>query len=230
VKTVIGVKLGKNNMTTETNLTIEKEHHLYGGSNCDIWSNCFGATSLMVGLPEEPPTTHSLRGTALHTGVLEVKTKKEIDHRISGGELAFDYSKIEHWPEEGPDLAEEFWQLIWKNVLEQFVTGKTIFIEKKLMLFPELDAGGTADSVVLYYNDKGKLVAVVGDCKFGRVRVEPDKEQLKFYLTALNKLVKAKGKQIEEFRSFVYQPMHTEVYTEHKFTKSEIEKALPSLE
>lgn len=206
-------------------LLIEKEHELYGGSSADIWVNCHGWASLVRDMPEDPPTVHSLRGTALHTGVLEVKTKIEIEHRISGAELKFDYSKIEHWPEEGPELAEEFWSIVWEKVLEQFITGKTIHIEKKLMLFPDLECGGTADFIVLYYSDKGKLVAVLGDCKFGKVRVEPDKEQLKFYLCALNKLVREKGKQIDEFRSFVYQPMHHEVFTEHKFTKNEIEKA-----
>lgn len=203
----------------------EKVHNLYGGSSADIWVNCSGWMSLVKDIPEEETTIHASRGTALHEGVLEVKTKTEIEHRVSGADLVFDYSKIENWPAEGPELANEFWDIIWENVLEQFITGKTIYIEKKLMLFPELDSGGTADFIVLYYSDKGKLVAVLGDCKFGKIRVEPDKEQLKFYLVALNKLVREQGKQIDEFRSFVYQPTHTEVFTEHKFTRNEIEKA-----
>lgn len=203
----------------------EKEHHLYGGSSADIWVNCHGWASLVKDLPPEPPTVHSLRGTALHTGVLERKIKAEIEHRISGAELKFDYSDIEHWPEEGPEYADEHWELFWKETLEQFVTGKKIYIEKKVMLFPELDAGGTADIIVLYYNDKGKLVLVVEDDKFGKVRISPDKEQLKFYLTAVNKLVREQGKKVDEFIAKVYQPSHSERYTSHKFTKSEIEKA-----
>jgi len=206
-------------------MTEEKQHHLYGGSSAFNWVNCQGWASLVKDLPPEPPSVHAARGTALHTGVLEVKTKGEIDHRLTGKDLIFDYSSIEGWPQEGSELAEEFWALVWERVLEQFITGKTIQIEQKLMLFPELDCGGTADFVVLYYSDKGKLVAVLGDCKFGKIRVEPDEEQLKFYLTALNKIVREKGKQIDEFRSFVYQPQHHDVFTEHKFTKSEIEKA-----
>jgi len=206
-------------------MTTEKAHHLYGGSSADIWVNCPGWASLVKDLPPEAAGVHAERGTALHKGVLEVKTHTEIQHRIKGTPLEFDYSSIPNWPEEGPDLADEFWSLIWERVLEQFITGKTIFIEKKLMLFPELDCGGTADFIALFYNDKGKFVAVLGDCKFGKVRVSPDKEQLKFYLTALNRAVKAKGRSIDEFRSFVYQPSHSEVFTEHKFTKSEIEKA-----
>ncbi len=203
----------------------EKEHHLYGGSSADIWTNCYGWASLVKDLPSEPAGVHAARGTALHKGVLEVKTATEIEHRVSGKGLFFDYSTIENWPEEGEELADEFWELVWGKVLEQFITGKKIFIEKKLMLFSDLDCGGTADFIVLYYNDKGKFVAVLGDCKFGKVRVSPDKEQLKFYLTALNKAVKEKGGSIDEFRSFVYQPTHSEVFTEHKFTKNEIERA-----
>jgi len=206
-------------------MTQEKQHHLYGGSSSYIWSNCYGWASLVKGIPEEPAGVQAERGTALHAGVLEVKAQGEIDHLVKGTDKNFDYSNIPNWPSEGPELADEFWTLVWEKVLEQFVTGKTIYIEKKLMLFPDLDAGGTADFIVLYYNDKGKLVAVLGDCKFGKVRVEPDEEQLKFYLAALNKIVREKGKQIDEFRSFVYQPSHHEPFTEHKFTKSEIEKA-----
>lgn len=204
----------------------EKDHNLYGGSSADIWPNCYGWASLVKDLPPDPPTEHTLRGTALHTGVLEIKTKTEIDYRLTGIELKFDYSGIENWPAEGPELADEYWNYIWTEVLEQFVTGKTIYIEKKLMLFPELDSGGTGDFIVLYYSDKGKLIAHVNDCKFGKVRVTPDKEQLKFYLVALNKLIREKGKQIDEFHSSVYQPNHTEQkFTTHKFTKNEIERA-----
>lgn len=210
--------------------TTEKEHHTYGGSSVDIWFNCPGWASLIKDIPYEEAGKEAKRGTALHTGVLEVKTQAEINHRISGTPIKLDYSKIEGWPEEGPEFATEFWELVWEKVLEKFVTGKTIQIEKKLMLFPELDCGGTADFIVLYYNDKGKLVAVIGDCKFGKVRVDPDKEQLKFYLTALYKIVKEKGKTIDEFKSFVYQPTHHEPYTEHKFTRSEIEKAVVKYE
>ena len=203
----------------------DKEHHLYGGSSADQWTNCYGWASLIKNMPYEPAGKAADRGTALHKGVLEVKAAGEIKHLLDGSERSFDYSNIPDWPEEGPELAEDFWEKVWERVLEQFITGKTIYIEKKLMLFSELDCGGTGDFIVLYYNDKGKLVAVLGDCKFGKVRVEPDKEQLKFYLVALNKLVREKGKQIDEFKSFVYQPTHVEPFTEHTFTRSEIERA-----
>lgn len=203
----------------------EKLHHIFGGSSAYIWANCAGWYSLIKDMPVELAGPQADRGTALHTGVLEVKTKLEIEHRVSGAELKFDYSDIPNWPPEGPELAEEFWEIIWKEVLEQFITGKTIHIEKKLMLFTELDCGGTGDLVVLYYNDKGKLVCWVIDCKFGKVRVEPDEEQLKFYSACVNKLVREKGKQIDEFRTGVYQPTHHEAFTQDKFTRSEIERA-----
>lgn len=203
----------------------EKEHHLYGGSSAYSWVNCHGWASLITQMPPDSPSKDAARGTALHTGTLDIKSRAEIDYLTSGKERVLDYTAIPNFPEEGPRLAEEFWDIVWKEVLEQFITGKTIYIEKKLMLFPDLDSGGTADFIVLYYNDKGKLVAFLGDCKFGKVRVEPDEEQLKFYLTALNRIVREKGKQIDEFRSFVYQPMHSEPFTQHKFTKSEIERA-----
>lgn len=203
----------------------EKEHHLYGGSSVKYWSNCYGWASLIQALPVEPPGKAAKRGTALHTGVLEVKTQGEINKLLFGEEPNFLYDSISDWPEEGQELADEFWEFLWKEILEEFITGKTIYIEKKLMLFEDLDAGGTADFIALWYNDKGKLTAALGDCKFGRVKINPDDEQLKFYLAALSKLVRNKGKEIEEFISFVYQPESYGKFHKHKFTKSEIVKA-----
>lgn len=212
-------------MTEEGKATIVKDHHLYGGSSVKFWSNCHGWASLMSTHPEELPGPAARRGTALHTGVLEVKTAAEIEHRLTGKDVVLNYDNIEDWPPEGPELAEEFWELLWTNILEEFITGKTIHIEKKLMLFTELDAGGTADVAVLWYNDKGKLVAAVGDCKFGRVKIHASDEQLKFYLAALNKIVREKGKEIDEFISFVYQPESSEKFSTHSFTKSQIVRA-----
>lgn len=208
---------------------MEKEHHLYGGSTAKYWSNCYGWASLMKDVKETPGPA-AIRGTALHKGVLEVKAAQEIKHLQDGSPKVISYEGIPEWPDEGPLLADQFWELVWTNVLEGFITGKQIYIERKLMLFAELDCGGTADLIVLYYNDKGQLVAVLGDAKFGRVRVGPDEEQLKFYLAALYKKVLEKGKTIDVFKSFVYQPEHSEPYTEHTFTKSEIEKAIAKYE
>lgn len=206
-------------------VTPEKEHHLYGGSTVKYWSNCFGWASLYAILPHEEAGEAADRGTALHTGVLEHKAKSEINHRLTGEPVVTDYKSIPNWPEEGAVLAEEFWDIIWEKELEGFITGKMIYIEKKLMLFPELDCGGTGDIVILYTNDKGKLVARLGDCKFGRVLVPASDEQLKFYLVCLNKIAREKGKVIDEFHSFVYQPEDFPSYKAHKFSKSEIERA-----
>jgi hypothetical protein len=203
----------------------DKEHHLYGGSSAKYWSNCFGWASIVKDIPQEPAGEAALRGTALHTGVLEVKVRGEIQKLTDGTPVLPDYSIIPNWPEEGEALAEEFWTLLFEKELEGFITGKQIYIERKLMLSQELDAGGTADIVILYHNDKGKLVAVVGDCKFGRISVDAGDEQLKFYLTTLNKLAREKGKQIDVFKSFIYQPETFPNWKEHTFTKSEIEKA-----
>ena len=109
-----------------------------------------------------------------------------------------------------------------KKFLRSLLLGRQFTSKKKLMLFEDLDAGGTADFIALWYNDKGKLTAALGDCKFGRVKINPDDEQLKFYLAALNKLVRNKGKEIEEFISFVYQPESYGKFHKHTFTKSEI--------
>lgn len=207
----------------------DKTHNLFGGSSAKHWANCYGWASLVKDLPYEEPGDAAKRGTALHTGILERKVLSEINHRIDGSDVVpntpASYRDIPDWPADGIILADEFWQLVWKEVLEEFITGKKIHIEKKLMLFPDLDSGGTADFIAMYYNDKGKFVAVLGDCKFGRTYVEPSDEQFKFYLCALNKVAKDKGKNIDIFESFVYQPEHEPVFRRHTFTKSEIERA-----
>lgn len=213
----------------------EKEHHLYGGSSAKYWSNCYGWASLVQTIPHEEAGEAAQVGTALHTGILEVKTQAEINKRLTGvdftdEELREQYKGIPLWPEDGESMANEFWDEVWVKALEEFITGKQVYIEKKLMLFSELDCGGTADFIAMYYNDQGKLVAVLGDIKTGRVRVEPDEEQMKFYLTALYKLVKAKGSEIDVFKSFIYQPQHHTAYTDHVFTKAEILRALKKYE
>jgi len=205
--------------------TPEKEHHLYGGSTAKYWSNCAGWASQTAGLPHEEAGKAAARGTALHKGILEVRVQAELNKLMHGTPVSVDYSRIKDWPEEGPMLADEFWSLFFEKTLEGFITGKQIYIEKKLMYSAELDCGGTADVVVLHINDKGKLVGTVGDCKFGRIEVLPDEEQLLFYLVVLNMLAKEKGKQIEVFNSFIYQPECAPNWKEHTFTKSEVERA-----
>lgn len=204
---------------------MEKEHHLYGGSTAKYWSNCYGWAGKMALLPFEEPGDAAKRGTALHTGILEQRVKGEIEHRLQGTPVVTNYEAIPHWPAEGESLSDEFWEILWDKVFEGFITGKQIYIEKKLMFSKELDSGGTADIIVLYNNDKGKLVAKLGDCKFGRVPVAASEEQLKFYLTCLNMIAREKGKIIDEFHSFIYQPEDFPSYKPHKFTRSEIEKA-----
>lgn len=203
----------------------EKEHHLYGGSSAKYWANCPGWASLVQLLPKEEPGKPALRGTALHTGVLEHKAAGEIKKLTDGTPVVTDYESIPNWPMEGDLIADDFWELLFEKALEGFITGKQIYIERKLMLFAELDCGGTGDIVILHYNDKGKLVALLGDCKFGRISVDADDEQLKFYLVALNKIAKEKGKEIDIFKSFIFQPECFPSWKEHTFSKNEIEKA-----
>lgn len=208
-----------------------KVHHLYGGSTAKYWSNCYGWAALVSTLPSQPAGQAAIKGTALHTGVLERKAIAEIEYLRTGKKTEVKYDDIPAWPLEGEELANQFWQAMWVNVLEEFLTGKVVYIEKKLMFSEEQDSGGTADVVVLYHNDKGKLVGVIGDLKTGYHRVEPSEEQLLFYLAALYLRFKEKsGKEVEEFKSFIYQPSHSEPYTEHTFSKATVMKAIKKYE
>lgn len=204
----------------------EKAHHKFGGSTAKYWANCYGWVKLMETIPYEPAGAAADKGTALHTGILERKTHSEINYIRTGNRLPIVYDDIPNWPIDGAEIAEAFWKSVWVEVLEEFLTGKVTYIEKKLMYSVEEDSGGTADFIVMYHNDKAQLVGCVGDLKSGFVRVEPSEEQLLFYLTCLYLRAKEKGKEIEVFKSFVYQPSHVKPYTEHYFKKSQILKAV----
>lgn len=210
---------------------MEKAHHLYGGSTAKYWSNCHGWASLQSTLPkEEEAGEAAIKGTALHTGILERKFFSEIQHRLHGTPVNVTYDDIPFWPEDGEELAENFWQDVWVHALEEIVTGKQIYIERKLMLFPELDAGGTADVVILYTNDKSQVVCVVGDLKTGYHEVLPSDVQLLFYICAAQKIAKEKGLRIDVFKSFVWQPTKHPAYSEHVFSASKVESTIRKFE
>lgn len=210
---------------------VEKLHHLFGGSTAKYWANCHGWAALTSQLPKEEAGPAAARGTALHTGVLERYTAAWIAHLTNGTPVNVSYDDIPDWPaDEGPEIAGAFWMSFFQEVLEGIITGKQIYIEKKLMFSEAGDAGGTADVIVLHYNDKAQLVAWVGDLKTGYHRVEPDEEQLLFYLAALYLRVKEKGKEIDVFRSFIYQPTHSQAFSAHTFSKNQVLKAVKKYE
>lgn len=205
--------------------TIDKEHHTYGGSSAKFWANCYAYQTEISKLPPQVVGEAAIKGTAFHLGALERKVKGEVEYLRTGKPFKVVYDDIPNWPVEGAEWAQSFWDLLFNNVLENIVTGKTIYIEHKLMFSEALDAGGTGDIVVLHKNDRNQVVLWVGDIKTGHWRVEPDDEQLLFYLCAANERAKVKGVNVEVFKSFIYQPTHSEPFTQHKFTPKEIERA-----
>ena len=204
----------------------EKLHHTFGSSTAKHWVNCYGWASITSMLPQQEAGEAADTGTALHAGTLERYVKAKLHELETGEVLEVKYYDIPNWPKDGHLFAEHFWMTIWTRVLEQLLTGKRICIESKLMLFPDQDSGGTGDIVVYYHNDKAQVVCVVGDIKSGRVRVEPSGEQNKFLLAGAYLRAKEKGIEIDVFKSFIYQPSHSEVYTEHTFTKNQILTAI----
>lgn len=201
---------------------LQKEHNKFGGSTADKWSVCYGFAREMEKLPPHVPGPPALKGTAIHTGILERYVRAQLARLKDGTEIEVRYDDIPHWPTDGPTIAEEFWQVLFKNVLEEIATGKQIYIERKLTLFPDRDAGGTADVLVLYRNDKGKAVLWCGDLKSGYVLKKPSDEQMKFYLAAAYLTAQRKGTEIDIFNAFIWQPSNPEPFTTHKFSKSSI--------
>lgn len=212
----------------------EKLHHLYGGSTAKIWRNCYGWAALTkqaeqeridAGLPAEETNQAAIAGSAAHIGVLERRFVAGIKHLQDGTPVNVSYDDIPDFPPDGAVIAEDFFNTVFNEVLEGIVTGKQIYVEKKLMFDEEQDSGGTADIVVLYYNDKAQLVAVIGDLKTGRIQVTADSEQLLFYLTTVYKKMQEKGKDVGEFIGFIYQPTTEPAFSSNKFSKSDILRA-----
>jgi hypothetical protein len=200
----------------------EKKHHRYGGSTSHIWVNCHGWASLVATLPDIPPSKAAERGTYIHA-LCESRVRMELDHLYKGTPRR-EQRDLE------PDVKEfvdNYWNTLWKEDLEEIVTGKQILLEKKLMLSEELDAGGTADVLIVQYDDKGELIIKIIDIKTGYHRVEPDSEQFIFYSVCAMDMIEKKHPKLKVARAkcCVYQPTHEEPYTYHWFKRSQLEKA-----
>lgn len=213
----------------------EKLHHLFGSSTAKIWSNCYGWAALTeqanqqridAGLPPEAPGEAADIGTASHIAILERRFVSEIDHLRNGTPINTKYDDIPNIPEDVSEEAEEFTSTIMEELLEGIVTGKQIYIEKKLMYDESQDAGGTADLVAIYLNDKAEVVLAVADLKTGRVQVEADSEQNLFLLAAAFKKLENTKFKPSHFVSAIYQTTSTPKFKKHVFTKSDVAKAI----
>lgn len=90
-----------------------------------------------------------------------------------------------------------------KYVAEVATEAVVLWVEKTMESFIHPDFGGTADAVVLHYDDD-RLVAHIVDLKYGEgVRVDAE-ENAQMYCYML--LLRETFPSVEEFRATIYQP------------------------
>lgn len=190
-------------MTKEKETQVERPHSILGGSSADKFVNCTGYYSLapkVVKMEED----HLIEGTAGHD-YSEKLLEAFLQHKLTGSD------PMENVPEvDDKDIIEGatgYVESIWKEILNESITGKVYAIEDKLVMDESVDSYGYADWWSVHIDDRAKRVATIGDYKFGYVEVEAeDNWQLKFYLICLRRYIRSLGKDIDYSVGFIYQP------------------------
>lgn len=204
----------------------ERKHALFGGSSADRWLRCLASIKLSSEMPPEPETEWAAEGTKAHE-LCEQKLKAFVSHRRTGKPLKV----IESDDTFMNTIADQYVEHIWTQVLDGTVTDKIILFEEKLVLRPEI-AFGFVDLAVLYIDDRGKRAAWVADFKYGYVQVDAeDNMQLAFYVCALQRMLKAKGKEVEYVNVGIYQPRaEGETWKTWSITAKQMEKLTAKFE
>lgn len=198
----------------------ERKHALFGGSSADRWLRCLASVKLSADMPPEPETEWAAEGTKAHE-LCEQKLKAFVVHRRTGKE-----HKVIEWDDSFMNtIADQYVEHIWNEVLDGSVTDKVILFEEKLILRPDV-AFGFVDLAVLYIDDRGRRAAWVADFKYGYVQVDAeDNMQLAFYACALQRMLKAKGKEVEYVNVGIYQPRaEGETWKTWSITAKQMEK------
>jgi hypothetical protein len=199
----------------------ETKHYLLGGSSAAVWSECHGYALLAPTIPHLPPGKAALKGTRIHDNS-EGLLKALVEHKRTGSTLAYTHRTQD---EEEIKIAKDYVMSVWKDVLKQSVTGKAIFIEQMVVYSEEFEMGGTSDCLVVYPDSKAKRALHNHDLKTGFHRVEPNSEQNLFYSVCARKKIRDAGKDIDYVISSIYQPTHSEPYTQHIFTAKDLDRA-----
>jgi len=211
-------------MTENKESTVDRSHAILGGSGAERWVNCPGSVFLTKDLPEEPSGPHAIEGTIAHD-VAEKELTDWLNHKLEGTTTSRMYA-VAGANQDMYDFAKEYTDTIWKNVLENSITGKAFGFEDKFTLDAQLGMSGYLDFWVVYIDDRGKRVGVIVDYKYGFNRVEAEKNyQLAFYACAMRKEIRAAGKDLDYVRAVIFQPrIEGESYSETKFTGKQLDK------
>lgn len=195
-----------------------RSHSECGASGAHRWMNCPGSVSLYRELPEAPISEAALRGTRIHE-YFEKYIEQKIRYKLTGEEVEVKTSDTEE-----EILATHAWEVLYREVFDEAVTGKNVFFEKRLTLFEEFEMFGTVDLICIYIDNHGKRAAYIVDYKFGYVDVPiEDNLQIAFYACALYEESKKAGKPLDVINVAILQPSSKEYFKKDVLSKKKLE-------
>lgn len=204
----------------------DRSHATFGGSTAHRWSNCYGSVALIKSVPPTAPGEAALWGTSVHE-IAARALKDFLDFKTTGEPSDPDWEK-DYTDEEAIELAKGYVECIWKDVLQQSLTGKAWGIEEEVCLDEHLDMWGIVDFWCIYIDDRGKKVLAIVDLKTGYHFVEIKKNaQFLFYGCAMIEEIKKGGKNLDILRTCVYQPRlsHGAAFRENSYSSKQTDKA-----
>ena len=204
-----------------------RAHARLGGSSASRWSNCTGSIFLSEDMPPQQQTDATRQGTEAHE-LAEMCLADFLHFKRTGDNLGrFDaMCAQENCDPVMIDHAKNYRDVVWKEVLEESVTGKSYGLEERVVLDEHLGMFGTTDFWAIYIDQRGRKVLTIGDFKYGYHAVDAkDNAQLAFYAVGFWEFIKAHGKTIDMVRTFIYQPRaHGPSFKEDLYTVKKLAK------
>lgn len=199
----------------------DRIHAPFGGSVASRRLNCTSSYAAEAQIPNEKPSENADDGTRFHE-CCEWGLADFLWFRVHGEHT--DMVQPTFYAEYKTDV-DLYVKTVWEKVLFQSITGKSYAIEAKLVLNDGLGMAGSSDLAVVYTDERGRSIGVIGDIKWGFTYVDVDKnDQLSFYACALQEHAQSEGKELEAVRAFIYQPRAgDEAYRETTFTAKYLE-------
>lgn len=183
----------------------ERAHAELGGSSASRWMNCPGSVFLLRGIEKQPPGRAAIEGTKAHEAA-EIVLEDFLEHKVSGADPDIRARLMSH-DDSVMEAAYGYRDAIWKEILNEALTGKAYGLEEHFTLDEHLGMFGTADFWCVFIDDRGKRAGCIVDFKFGYTPVSVERNaQLAFYAAALRQEIKDGGKDLDYVIGGIYQP------------------------
>lgn len=183
----------------------ERTHAPLSASGAYRWANCPGSVFLLKDMPPKEPTPKMKGGTLYHEAS-EIIIEDFLQHKLEGTDPDI-RAHLLNYPDEAMELAQITKEVVWSNVLNGFITGKSYCQEDRLVIDEKLGMYGYADLWIIEIDDRAKRCATVVDYKSTYDFIPAAKNpQLAFYLVALRKMLRQHGKDIDYGRGVIVQP------------------------